>query len=331
MVRVRQESAMKVVILGAGAWGSILAGHLARAGVEVALVARGERARALAANGVSVKGLAEFTVRVPIVEGSAVGALGACDVFVMTAKTYDTRAALESVRGLRPEMAMSVQNGVVKNEHLASVFGWEHTAGCIANFSGEVSEDGVVHFTRNEGLYFGELPEGTSARSEAFAKAVNEAGIKAIASEQIRSVEWSKYATWMGLTAVSVLTRLYTHELYQDEGLDVLQTELTREAVGLAAAFEVEVMDLGGLIFPKTMSAAATEECVAVLKRAGAAMEAAGTTTHRMSALQDLLRGRRLEVEETFGWAVAKASEVGVGMPGLEVCWRLLAAVDRRT
>jgi ketopantoate reductase len=164
---------------------------------------------------------------------------------------------------------------------------------------------------------------------EAFAKAVNEAGIKAIASERIRSVEWSKYATWMGLTAVAVLSRLYTHQLYQDEGLDILQTQLTREAVGLAAALDVEVMDLGGLIFPKTMSVAALDECVAVLKRAGAAMEAGGTTTHRMSALQDLLRGRRLEVEETFGWAVAKASEVGVGMPGLEVCWRLMAGIDR--
>jgi 2-dehydropantoate 2-reductase len=239
-------------------------------------------------------------------------------------------------------MAMSVQNGVVKDDHLASAFGWEHTAGCIANFSGEVSEDGAVHFTRNEGLYLGELPgpatpgvktagmgnaEGMSARCEGFAAILNAAGIKTIASDRIRSVEWSKYATWMGLTAVAVLTRLYTHRLYQDEGLDVLQTELTREAVELAAAFDVEVMDLGGLIFPKTMSEAETDECVAVLKKAGAAMEASGTTTHRMSALQDLLRGRQLEIEETFGYAVAKGAEMGVAMPRLETCYRLLAGL----
>ncbi len=317
---------MKTVVLGAGALGSILAAHLARAGQDVALIARGPRAKLLAERGVTVRGLAEFTVEVPIVERA--GELDACDVFVMTAKTYDTETALEGVRDLKADMAMSVQNGVVKDDHLASVFGWEHTAGCIANFSGEVSEDGAVHFTRNEGLYFGELPEGTSARTEGFAKILNDAGIKTIASDRIRSVEWSKYATWMGLTAVAVLSRLYTHLVYQDDGLDILQTELTREAVALAAAFDVDVMDLGGLIFPKTMSVAATDECVAVLKKAGAAMEASGTTTHRMSALQDLLRGRRLEVEETFGYAVAKGAEMHVAMPRLEVCYQLLAGID---
>jgi 2-dehydropantoate 2-reductase len=318
---------MKTVVLGAGALGSILAAHLARAGQDVSLIARGPRAKLLAERGVTVRGLSEFTARVPIVERAE--ALDACDVFVMTAKTYDTQAALEGVRELKPDMALSVQNGVVKNEHLAAVFGWAHTAGCIANFSGEVAEDGAVVFTRNEGLYFGELPQGTSERTEALAQILNDAGIKAIASDRIRSVEWSKYATWLGLTAVAVLSRLYTHLVYQDEGLDLLQTELTREAVRLAAAFDVEVMDLGGLIFPKTMSEAETDECVAVLKKAGAAMEASGTTTHRMSALQDLLRGRHLEVEETFGYAVAMGAEMGVPTPRLDVCYRLLAAINR--
>lgn len=339
---------MKTVVLGAGALGSILAAHLARAGQDVALIARGPRAKLLAERGVTVKGLADFTARVPILEAPLEPQ--SCDVFVMTAKTYDTQPALDSVRGLEADMAMSVQNGVEKNERLASVFGPSHTAGCIANFSGEVTEDGAVLFTRNEGLYFGELPglpipevvagrlhdkppgmgnaEGMPARCEAFAEVLNAAGIKAIASDRISSVEWSKYATWMGLTAVAVLTRLYTHRLYQDEGLDVLQTEMTREAVALAAAFDVDVMDLGGLIFPKTMSEAATDECVAVLKKAGAAMEASGMTTHRMSALQDLLRGRQLEIEETYGYAVAKAAEKGVAMPRLETCYRLLAGMN---
>ncbi|MCI0802680.1 MAG: NAD-binding protein, partial [Chloroflexi bacterium] len=35
---------MKVAVLGAGALGSILAGHLARAGEDVTLIARGDRA-----------------------------------------------------------------------------------------------------------------------------------------------------------------------------------------------------------------------------------------------------------------------------------------------
>jgi len=68
---------------------------------------------------------------------------------------------------------------------------------------------------------------------------------------------------------------------------------------------------------------------VALLKQAGAALEASGATNHRGSALQDLLRGRQLEVEETYGYAVAKGAELGVAMPRLDTCYRLLAAINR--
>jgi 2-dehydropantoate 2-reductase len=318
---------MRVVILGAGALGSVLAAHLARAGQDVTLIARGPRARLLAENGVQVKGLADFTATVPIVQLPAT--LPACDAFVLTAKTYDTRAALEGVRDLKPDMALSVQNGVAKDEALAAVFGRSHTVGCIANFSGEVQEDGSVQFTRNEGLYIGEFPQGTSARIEELARVIDDAGIKTLARDDIQSVEWSKFATWMALTAVSVLTRLYTHLLYQDDGLNRLQLTLTREAVRLAQAAGVEVTDLGGLISPRTIAHAETAESLSMLRKAGEAMEAGGLLTHRMSAVQDLLRGRRLEVEETYGYAVAKAAELGMELPALETCYHLLSAIDR--
>jgi len=50
---------------------------------------------------------------------------------------------------------------------------------------------------------------------------------------------------------------------------------------------------------------------------------------HKVSALQDLERGRRLEIEETFGYAVRKASEMGLQVPSLDACYRLLAGLSR--
>lgn len=318
---------MRTVVLGAGALGSIFAAHLARAGQDVSLIARGPRAKLLAERGVTVSGLADFTAQVPIVERPA--ELDACDVFVITAKTYDTQPALEGVRGLKAGMAISVQNGVVKDEHLAATFGAEHTAGCVADFSGEVREDDTVLFTRNEGLYVGELPQGTSPRIEKLAQIVNEAGINTIASDRIQSIEWSKYTGWMGLTAVAVLSRLDTYRFLADEDLGVLLTELTREAVALSTALGIEVTDFGELMRSKTLSEASTDACLDELRGISAAFEAKGTTGHRMSALQDLLRGRHLEIEETFGYAVTKSAEIGVPVPRLDACYRLLAAVNR--
>jgi 2-dehydropantoate 2-reductase len=46
---------------------------------------------------------------------------------------------------------------------------------------------------------------------------------------------------------------------------------------------------------------------------------------HRMSAQQDVLRGSRLEYEETLGYALAKGRELGVPMPTLDACYRIIA------
>ena len=46
---------------------------------------------------------------------------------------------------------------------------------------------------------------------------------------------------------------------------------------------------------------------------------------HRMSAQQDVLRGSRLEYEETLGYALAKARELGVPMPTMDACYRILS------
>ena len=46
---------------------------------------------------------------------------------------------------------------------------------------------------------------------------------------------------------------------------------------------------------------------------------------HRMSAQQDVLRGSRLENEETLGYALRRARELGVPMPTLDTCYRILS------
>ena len=322
---------MKIVVLGAGALGSITAGYLARAGADVTLIARGARAKFLAQNGLTVRpvfdGSPEFTVPVRIVEDAA--SLTECDAFMLTAKTYDTASALAAVPNLKPDMAFSVQNGVVKDDDLAAAFGREHTIGCIANFSGEVQEDGSVLFTRNFGLYVGELPSGASERVQTLASLIDSAGVKTIASENIESVEWSKLVGWLGLTAVSVLSRLYTHQVYEDRDLAALQVAVAKEAAHLAEKCGVGLVDLGGMLMSRTISSSPPAKGIEVSMAEGEAMVSRGVLTHRMSAQQDLLRGRRLEIEETYGWAVRRAAELGIDAPALTTCYRLLSAINR--
>ena len=255
--------------------------------------------------------------------------LTGADLLVNTVKTFDTAAALEPLRHAKIGSAISVQNGVLKNEQLAAVFSREATLGCLADFSGEVLPDGRALFTRNIGIHVGELPTGVSDRVGQIVDMLEKAGVRAIASPNIETAEWSKFVSWVGLTAVAVLSRQVTHRMLQDPDLARLQVTLVREAASLAQRLGIEIEDLGGALVAKSLSTLDMADAVRLVQANGEAFEKAGVVAHKMSALQDAERGRRLEVEETLGYAVRRAGEAGVAVPALDACYRLLAGINR--
>src|SRR5438128_12185840 len=113
---------MKIVILGAGALGTVLGAHLARAGEDVTLLARGQRAAYLQEHGATITGLVDFTVPVRVVTDPS--QLHDADVLMVTVKTYDMAYALHSVKHLDVDSVASIPEGVLKNEQLAETFGW---------------------------------------------------------------------------------------------------------------------------------------------------------------------------------------------------------------
>ena len=130
---------MKIIIMGAGALGSISAALLHKAGHDVTLVARGARAELLTAGGVRVEGLAQVTAPVPIVTDTST--LSEADLLIMTVKTFDMDAALQQLAHIKFGSTMSLQNGVMKDDQLAAAFGADTVLGAIANFSGAVSPE----------------------------------------------------------------------------------------------------------------------------------------------------------------------------------------------
>jgi 2-dehydropantoate 2-reductase len=315
---------MKIVILGAGALGSLLGAHLARSGEDVTLIARETRAKSIQEHGVTVTGLANFVVPVRVTAHPQ--ELRHADALLVTVKTYDMEPALDSVAHLHVDGVLSVQNGLVKGEQLARRFGWEKTLGAAAHVSAELLPTGVVRFTANEWLSIGEFPEGTSARVEALVAALARAGIRVEASGQIASVEWTKYVVNISWMALSALSRMETYKIFKHPDLAWMAAKLAREVAQLPARLGIPLLDKGAFS-AKTLSEVTFEEAVANFLQVGARMEAQGATTHKVSILQDLERGRRMEFEEMFGYAVRKGAELGVSLPTVEICYRVIKGV----
>src|SRR6516162_3277613 len=312
-------------ILGAGAIGSILGAHLARAGHRVVMLARGTRAAYLEQHGLAIRGLAEFTTAVRTLRDAR--ALASAGALIVATKTPGTAAALEPLRGARFDVTLSIQNGPLKNELLSAAFGAERVLGALADTSGELLPGGEVLFTRNVSVYVGELGGGESARAQRLAQLLDSSGVRAAATAEIQTLEWSKFCGWVGLMALSVTTRAHTWRFLSDPDAALLVTRLVRETGALARALGIGLSD-SAVLPAATLCVAAGSDAVALVMRIGDEYRR-NVPTHRMSALQDVEAGRPLEVHETLGYAWQRARELGLDLPLLAVFTQLIAAIDR--
>jgi 2-dehydropantoate 2-reductase len=312
---------MKYAILGAGALGSILGAHLARAGHEVAMIVRGERARVLQRQGLVLNGLSEIKVRCAVIDEPR--KLRETETLIIATKAIDTAQSLEALAHLKLDNAFSVQNGVLKNELLARVWGFSRVLGAMADFSGELLANGEVKFTRNVALHIGEEKGGSSPRAVNLAQLIDAAGVRCVAAPDIRTREWSKFAGWIAQFPLAVLTRQITWKFLMDERSAAVIVRIVRETAALAAALGVELVDMSPLPVPSIVRAS-EGEAIAIIKGLGQNF-LEQSPEHRMSAQQDVLRGSRLEYEETLGFALQKARELGVPMPTLDTCYRILS------
>jgi len=312
-------------ILGAGAMGSIVGAHLARAQHRVAMLARGERAAYLEQHGITIRGLAEFTIPVTTLRDPQ--ALRSAGTLIVATKTPGTAEALATLRHVQVDQTLSIQNGPLKNELLTQVFGRERVLGALADTSGELLPGGEVLFTRNVGIYVGELAGGDSERAQGLAHMLDEAGVRAAPTPQIQTLEWSKFSAWVGLMGLAVATRAETWKYLSDPDAALLLVRLVREMGLLTRKLGISLSDR--TILPAASLCAGSEsDAVAIVLRAGSDYRAKAPG-HRMSALQDVEAGRPLEVHETLGYACDKARELRLDLPLLECFRSLLAAIDR--
>jgi len=313
-------------IMGAGALGSILAAHLIRNGRSVALLARGQRAQQVREQGLRVKGLSEISIPIEVITNPA--QLREAGTLIIATKTPGSEQTMASLRHVQVERAVSIQNGVMKDELLAQTYGRERTLGALADTSGELLASGDVLFTRNVNLFVGELDGSMSDTARSFVKAIDDAGVRATLVPDIVSREWSKFVGWVGFVSLSLTTRAATWKFLSDPDAALLIARLTRELASLATALGVKLTEDRAILPLGTVIDGSEAEAVAAVQKVGIDYRTKAPE-HRMSSLQDLLAGRPLEIHETLGYALRKAREQNLPTPLLASLYSLVSAIDR--
>ena len=315
---------MKFAVLGAGALGSIIAAHLVQHGHSVAVLARGRRAAQLERDGLKIRGLATIDAQCEVITDP--NEVAAAEALIVTVKTYDTQLAIQALAQNSFQAVLSVANGVSKNEDLAQHFGKEHVLGCMANTSGELQDDGTVLFTRNVCLHIGELDGASSSRAQAIVHALDESGVVTRLEDDINSVEWSKYIAWTALLALSVTTRLKTPQFLANSHCANLAVSMIQEMGAIAASRDVTIIDQAPVPVATIIDASRDQACRSLMEIGEDWKRTA--PDHRMSSLQDLERGKRLEIDETLGYAIALGHAANVPTPHLSLFYELLSAIN---
>jgi 2-dehydropantoate 2-reductase len=313
------------VIVGAGSVGTVVAAYLRRAGHDVTLVTRPQYVQPLEARPLHVYGISDFEVRAKVIDQLHEGTP---DFLILAVKTIDTASALESVRGLAPGAALSLQNGIVKDLALADAFGDVAVVGATSIIGATMREPGVAEHTFNGATLLGELDGGSSPRVERLAGALSMAGLRAEVVDDVRSAEWSKLCQIVPAALLSALSRLPYYQVCLSPELARLFVEITHECVLVAEASDATVGDYPGFNI-KTLADLPFDAAVESIQERGRDLERRQMRGMRISLLQDLERGKRTEIEETAGEIVRRASEAGISVPKTAICYEIVLGVER--
>ena len=227
---------MKYVIYGAGAIGSLVGAHLARAGTEVVLLGRPAHVAAIRAGGLRVKTKTgtEVTPVHAVADLQQVG-FAEGDVILLTVKTQDTGPACAALARRAPLdiPVFCLQNGV-RGEDIAahsfhSVYGVVLSLGVRLAGPGE-----IVNYTGVNLLTIGRYPNGLDATAETVGRDLAAGGFEVSLSSDVMAVKWSKLIINLSNSLYAILGlsinelrnsaegRAFMADVW-DEGLEVLE------------------------------------------------------------------------------------------------------------
>jgi 2-dehydropantoate 2-reductase len=299
---------MNILVLGAGAIGSVFGGFLAKAGYEVSLVARKSHLAAIKEKGLLIEGIWGEHVVDNITGYESVSAVlekvrHNFDVILLTVKSYDTEPMLKSLTACFPDPppVVSLQNGLGNIEIIETYAGREKTIGGRVIFGVEFIEPGRVKVTvAADKTMLGGLSGGIERTFiENLAQMLTAAGIPAEATDSIEKYIWGKVLYNCALNGLATLMNVHYGVL--------LSSDSTREIMHQVVREIFDVVRASGITLDWREPEEYTELLFSTL--------IPRTFDHHPSMLQDILRHKRTEIDALNGAVVQKGREKEIDLP----------------
>lgn len=312
---MRDNAHVKIAVFGTGAVGGYFGARLAAGGSDVHFLARGDQLAATEQQGLRLESvfgdlsLASDAIRIT----DDPEAIGSSDVVLFTVKSYDTDAAAGRLAPLLHDTTavISLQNGIDNEERIAAKIGERHVLGGAAFiFAQRIAPGHIRHTGGPARIVFGEVDGRRSERAEGFLVECLRAGIDAEIAPDVRVALWSKFAficAQAGLTAAT--------------GQPIGVVRDTQQSMALFRRVLEEVRELAhaeGVTLPS--------DTVERHLQFAAALE-----PHSRSSLHDdMVAGRRMELDALLGEVVRRGASQRITTPVSETLYGLLLPSARQ-
>jgi 2-dehydropantoate 2-reductase len=310
---------MRIGIIGAGAIGSVVGGLLTKAGHDVTLVDQWpEHVEKMRGQGLRLSGTCgDHLIPVQALHIHEMQRIAEpFEAAFVAVKSYDTEwATALAIQYLRkPDgVVVDFQNGI--NDHrVAAVAGKERTLGCVITIGAGMYEPG--HATRTDqgsiGFKIGELDGADSPRARRLAEIMSAVAPTKV-TRNLFGERWSKLTVNCMANPLAGLSGWGSAEVRSEPVPSRIGIHVAAEAICVGGASGYEVEPIYGIAAQRFVDAAAGRGYAEVA--AEMAQSAKFLSGGRPSLLQDVMRGRRTEIEYLNGYVCAEGRRLGVPTP----------------
>ncbi len=301
---------MKTIIYGAGAMGCYFGARLQQSGHDVTYIARGPHLEAMQQNGLRIESRSGGFHLNEVCARRDTSGLDCADLILFAVKNYDVADCLPEMSGIvGPDTAIiTVQNGVSAQPMLADAFGADRVLPGVVRLPADIREPGVIRTPAEEemtGITFGPYAGGSSPAADAIHRALIPSGIPVVLSDDIWRALWEKFIPLSAFSAMTVSTRLDIGHIRRTENSRALLRALIDETASIArAAHDTVPADAGQTAFDFLMQV---------------------PPDIHASMLDDLERGKRIELDWLSGEVIRRGRALGIPTPSHECIYAVLA------
>jgi 2-dehydropantoate 2-reductase len=305
---------MRIVVIGAGAVGSVIGGLLSKAGQDVTLIGRKAHVEAINENGLVLNGPSgRMVIRVRAAENLDFKP----DLTLLTVKSQDVESSVKEVQQfLFGAAVVTMQNGVRSDDLVAGVLGKEHIISGVVINNDQFLEPGRASYSipfSKLALLIGEPFGNKTDRLLSLSSLLNQALPTAI-SKDIRGAHWTKLI--FNLTnAVPAVTGISFQEGTQYRRIRELSLALLREGLKVTEMAGINLTPVPGFPLALTKTLVRMPLQVSMPLMAKRMETALGETPVLGSTLQSIKRGRRTEIDYLNGEIVNLGKKIGVPTP----------------